>query len=336
MNELEAISAWARRNEVPLLTLPHANASLDAAQAGATLIPQPDGARHSLTGAMASGANALKRNLPVIILCGAGDLAAPDEGAIRAQLAAWPLVIVRLQDLLHEPDADNENAYACDWDTTVAQSLGLPGVPLLVRSSPLDGDLAGEIADCCAAAARHRTPVCVLTTRKAMLHARDTAPPSELQLTPHAAGDDASIPPPRATTGAITEEQHHRLVAKVAAIDDIVHAESDIDPDTETLVVAFGLAAPAVRAAVQSVRNAGSRASLLILHTLWPVPEKTLKRSLTPFVRRVLVVERNPGLYARILRAVLPTAQIESLCRFDGEPVEPAQIARRITDWPCG
>ncbi len=355
MNELEAVSAWAKQCGIRLITLPHAEAALDAVRAGAMLVDQLEGPRHSLAGAIAHEMTDLSHHRPAMILCAAGDLTTPDQGVIRAQFAGWPLVIIRLQDLMHDPDVTDESPYACDWDTTVAQSLGLPGVPLLVRSCPYGGDLADETATCCAAAARHETPVCLLTTRQAMLTRRehqaptasslkqDEAPGEKHQNVPpstrthgDAENDVPEFRPLRLPTGEALEETLHCLIHKVAGVNDIAHADSDIDPDADTLVIAFGLAAPPARTAVQSVRDGGGRASLSVLRTLWPIPEKTLRRAITPFVRRALIVEQNPGLYARILRAALPSVQIESLCRFDGRPIDPAYIARRITDWPCG
>jgi len=112
--------------------------------------------------------------------------------------------------------------------------------------------------------------------------------------------------------------------------------QADIDPDAETLLLSYGLADQAAREAVKIVRAAGARVSHLTIFSLWPMSQDALRRALTPFVRRVLVPELNLGLYAAELQRVFHNIKIESLACYDGRLIEPAVIAKRITDWPCG
>ena len=121
--------------------------------------------------------------------------------------------------------------------------------------------------------------------------------------------------------------RHRDLLEIVAA---------DPDPDAQTLLISYGLADQAARRAVKLVRAAGARVSHLTIHSLWPIPEQSLRRAVTPFVNRVLAPELNLGLYADELARVLKAVKIESLPRYDGHLIEPETIARRITDWPCG
>ncbi|MEJ2475641.1 MAG: hypothetical protein P8Y74_17400 [Desulfobacterales bacterium] len=73
----------------------------------------------------------------------------------------------------------------------------------------------------------------------------------------------------------------------------------------------------------------GRPVSLLILKTLWPVPE-TLIREKAEHVQRVVVAEMNLGQYVREIQRVLPDKTVDFLGRMDGRLISPQQIMETI------
>ncbi len=102
-------------------------------------------------------------------------------------------------------------------------------------------------------------------------------------------------------------------------------------PGADTLVIAYGVTA---RAALDAIRNSDGRlgerpASLLVLKTLWPVPEQLIIDQARPF-RRVVVVEMNLGQYVREIRRLLPDKEIIFLGQMNGNLIRPRQIREAI------
>jgi len=106
--------------------------------------------------------------------------------------------------------------------------------------------------------------------------------------------------------------------------------ESYLEKDTDTLLLTYGITARAARDVYQECKNSGSPVSLLILKTLWPVPEELIKEK-TEHVQRVVVVEMNLGQYVREIERILPDKIINFLGQMDGRLISPNQIAKALT-----
>lgn len=95
----------------------------------------------------------------------------------------------------------------------------------------------------------------------------------------------------------------------------------------EVLVITYGVTA---RAARQAIAGAGGRnASLLILKTLWPVPEEVIV-GIAEKYNEILVVEMNLGQYVDEIKRVLKTPKIRFYGRMDGTLITPAQIREEV------
>jgi 2-oxoglutarate ferredoxin oxidoreductase subunit alpha len=68
---------------------------------------------------------------------------------------------------------------------------------------------------------------------------------------------------------------------------------------------------------------------LLVLKTLWPVPEPLIREVARPYPR-VIVVEMNLGQYLREIQRVLPDKKIDFWGQMNGELITPAQIGEVI------
>jgi 2-oxoglutarate ferredoxin oxidoreductase subunit alpha len=99
--------------------------------------------------------------------------------------------------------------------------------------------------------------------------------------------------------------------------------------DADTLIIAYGVTARAARVAVREAQQAGRRVSLLILKTLWPVPEPLIREA-AAHVRRVIVVEMNLGQYVREVQRLLPDKPIRFIGQMNGELITPRQVREAI------
>ena len=122
----------------------------------------------------------------------------------------------------------------------------------------------------------------------------------------------------------------HRLEKKLTAhVDEFTFFDQDLDPQANTLVVAYGVTARAARVAVAASRAAGKPVSLLIPKTLWPVPERLIVDTAAPY-DRVVVVEMNMGQYVREVQRLLPGKTVDFFGQMNGNLIKPEQIREVI------
>jgi len=103
-----------------------------------------------------------------------------------------------------------------------------------------------------------------------------------------------------------------------------------IQPETDTLVITYGVTARAARTAVKTLKKTETAVSLFILKTLWPVPEDLIKKKTEPF-KRIVVFEMNLGQYVREIRRLLPNKTVDFYGEMNGELISPARIKEVIT-----
>lgn len=106
--------------------------------------------------------------------------------------------------------------------------------------------------------------------------------------------------------------------------------ESYPEKDADTLLLTYGITARAARDVYQMFKHSGSPISLLILKTLWPVPEELIKEK-AEHVQHVIVAEMNLGQYVRDIERILPDKTIIFLGQMDGRLISPNQMAKALT-----
>lgn len=128
---------------------------------------------------------------------------------------------------------------------------------------------------------------------------------------------------------AVIEAGVERLKRKIDA-----HAESlalfELDRGDEggLLIVTYGVTARAVRAAAAAIRkDTGKTVSVLLLKTLWPVPEHAIQDA-AKGADRVLVVEMNLGQYVHEVRRALCDKRVDFYGKMDGRLIAPAEIVK--------
>jgi len=121
-----------------------------------------------------------------------------------------------------------------------------------------------------------------------------------------------------------------RLNAKLTeAVSEFTYFDEYLVPDADTLVVAYGITVRAAKVAVKRLQGSRHRASLLVLKTLWPVPEDLISEKAAPY-KRVVMAEMNLGQYVRELQRLLPEKDIAFVGQMNGELIKPVQIVDMV------
>ncbi|MDH3956771.1 MAG: pyruvate flavodoxin/ferredoxin oxidoreductase, partial [Desulfobacteraceae bacterium] len=137
-------------------------------------------------------------------------------------------------------------------------------------------------------------------------------------------GTDGYITTDSDEIARIQDRLNTKLTSKVKSFS---FHETILEKDADTLLLTYGITARAARDVYQVCKNSGSPISLLILKTLWPVPEELIKEK-AKHVKRVVVVEMNLGQYVREIERILPDKSIDFFGQMDGRLISPKQIAK--------
>jgi len=128
------------------------------------------------------------------------------------------------------------------------------------------------------------------------------------------------------TDGSKISDNLDRLAMK---LNDVTHSYAFHDfyeaKNSDALLITYGITARAAKDCFYQAKNLGFAFSLLVLKTLWPVPERLIAQK-AGNVKRIIVAEMNLGLYVREVERVLAGRKVEFLGRMDGMLITPDQI----------
>jgi len=125
---------------------------------------------------------------------------------------------------------------------------------------------------------------------------------------------------------SIREHNQHLNAKILNHINEISNVEYDHFPDSNTLVISYGITSQTVREAVRMARENGKQISSLILYSLWPVPEDEIRKALKNS-EKVVIPELNLGLYRReIERLASDQHEIIPINRQDGGLISPEEL----------
>jgi 2-oxoglutarate ferredoxin oxidoreductase subunit alpha len=123
-----------------------------------------------------------------------------------------------------------------------------------------------------------------------------------------------------------------RLKTKLeSAVETFSFYESHTVPGSETLIIAYGVSARAAKAVYKKLKTTAKPVDLLVLKTLWPVPESVIQRA-AESIKTVVVVEMNLGQYVREIERVLPDKRIGFCGQMDGRLLTPDKIREAVTN----
>ncbi|MDJ0721876.1 MAG: pyruvate flavodoxin/ferredoxin oxidoreductase [Desulfobacterales bacterium] len=121
-----------------------------------------------------------------------------------------------------------------------------------------------------------------------------------------------------------------RLMRKIlSAADAFTFYDCEEAPGARTLVISYGVTARAVSDAIARLAAGGNPASLLILKTLWPVPEALLRAKAAAY-ERIVVIEMNMGQYVREIQRILAPRDIVFYGQMNGELIRPEKVQEVI------
>ena len=108
--------------------------------------------------------------------------------------------------------------------------------------------------------------------------------------------------------------------------DKICLTEFDNQDGAEILIMCYGITSTSARVAVTAARKSGIKVSLLVIYTLWPIPEVDIITA-SKGVKRIILPELNQGQYLREVQRITPDfVEITGIHRFDGGLISPEQI----------
>jgi 2-oxoglutarate ferredoxin oxidoreductase subunit alpha len=135
---------------------------------------------------------------------------------------------------------------------------------------------------------------------------------------------------PKTDDPKIQSELVHRLSDKISKNSDkIVKTYEFMLEDAEVAVIAYGIPSRASVNAVKRAREAGIKAGLLRLITVWPFPEKQVEE-LSNIVKAIVVPEMNCGQVVKEVERVAKETPVHFLSKIGGEPHSPSEILEVI------
>jgi 2-oxoglutarate ferredoxin oxidoreductase subunit alpha len=127
--------------------------------------------------------------------------------------------------------------------------------------------------------------------------------------------------------GKIQDRLKNKLLSKV---DRFSFFEAGLEEAADTLLIVYGVTARAARTVYENQKRIKEPISLLVLKTLWPIPEDLIREK-ARHVKRVVVVEMNLGQYVREIERILPNKTVDFLGQMDGRLITPHRIMEVIT-----
>jgi 2-oxoglutarate ferredoxin oxidoreductase subunit alpha len=123
-----------------------------------------------------------------------------------------------------------------------------------------------------------------------------------------------------------------RLKSKLdSKVDQFSFHESLTTKNAQTLIITYGVSARAAKAVYSELIGQGGSVSLLVLKTLWPVPETVIRKA-SRNIKRVVVVEMNLGQYVHEIERLLPDKRIDFVGRMNGQLIGPQKIKEMVVN----
>ncbi len=135
-------------------------------------------------------------------------------------------------------------------------------------------------------------------------------------------GPDGYITTDPDQIAALQERLNNKLRS---AVDSFTFYDEYPEPGSDTLIITYGVTARSAKDAVSEMKKKGNPVSLLVLKTLWPVPEGLIK-SMASGYSRIVVFEMNMGQYVREIERLLPGRRIDFHGQMNGELIAPWEM----------
>ncbi|BHH85412.1 transketolase C-terminal domain-containing protein [Desulforhopalus sp. 52FAK] len=132
------------------------------------------------------------------------------------------------------------------------------------------------------------------------------------------------------TDTRVIEDVVDGLAHKLETVtDELSPVEFAGDGEEGILLVVYGVTARAAREAVSVLQEEGQRVALMVIKTLFPVPEKVIALAVQNR-EKVVVIEMNLGQYVREIRRLAGTVPVHFFGQMNGELISPETIVREV------
>lgn len=115
----------------------------------------------------------------------------------------------------------------------------------------------------------------------------------------------------------------------IARKNELVEVKKDYQSDADTLVISFGITARTAKEAIIKLREDGEKVSLLIIHSLFPIPEETIKEAISNVNKVVIAEENMNGQYGMLLKHLMHGKQYIGINKV-GSMITPAEIIEGV------
>ncbi|MDH5481470.1 MAG: 2-oxoacid:acceptor oxidoreductase subunit alpha [Candidatus Bathyarchaeota archaeon] len=131
---------------------------------------------------------------------------------------------------------------------------------------------------------------------------------------------------PKTQSSEVQSKLVRRLCEKINKNEDrIVKVEEIMLEDADIAVISYGIVARSALSAVRKARETGIKAGLLRLITLWPFPEKRVKK-LARKTKAIVVPEMNCGQMVREVERAAKETPVAFLSKLGEDPHRPKEI----------
>ena len=180
---------------------------------------------------------------------------------------------------------------------------------------------------------------------------RSPYPSSEERYLPHRFGDLGEVPAfspfggqhvARYTTSPhdqaaylttkpeVIQEMIDHYHAKIeGAVEELTFVKEDRQDGADTLIISYGIISRSAEVAIAELRGQGKKVSSLVLQTLFPVPEPTIRRAMAG-MRKVVVPEMNMGQYVLEIERLAPDeVEVVGVGKMNTTLLSPQEIIER-------
>lgn len=111
--------------------------------------------------------------------------------------------------------------------------------------------------------------------------------------------------------------------------DELIEYKLFEEEDAQTLIISFGITGRTAREVFRRLKNSNKKVSVLIIHSLFPIPEKLLK-SVSEKYNRIIIAEENlTGQYRMLIQHLFIGKEVIGVNKI-GSMITPQEILEKI------
>jgi len=111
--------------------------------------------------------------------------------------------------------------------------------------------------------------------------------------------------------------------------DELIEYKLFEEEDAQTLIISFGITGGTAREVFRRLKNSNKKVSVLIIHSLFPIPEKLLK-SVSEKYNRIIIAEENlTGQYRMLIQHLFSGKEVIGVNKI-GSMITPQEILEKI------